>query len=172
MATRHRFLIDGKERTVVLDEQDGTVVARVDDGEPITLDVTTSGVPGQFSMIANGQPRRAFVTRHGGGFDVLVDGRRFAVDAAAGGGRGRSAAGGASDPPGKVTAPVAGMVVDVRVAVGDRFEAGAALVVLEAMKMQNEVISRLGGTVTAVHVERGQRAETGDLLVEYEPDGE
>lgn len=172
MATRHRFLIGEEEHTVTVEEHDQTVVVRVDDGDPLEIDVTTSGVPGQFSMIVDGRPRRAFVARRGPGFEVTVDGRRFGLHPAGAGGRGRSAAGGASDPPGKVTAPLAGVVVEVRVAVGDVFEAGQTLFVVEAMKMQNEVGARLGGTVTRIVVAQGARAEAGDVVIEYDPAAE
>lgn len=172
MATRHRFLIGEDEHTVTVEERGETVVLTIDEGEPIVVDVTTSGVPGQFSMIADGAPRRAYVARDGAGFDITVDGRRFPVHPASAGRSGRSAAGGATDVPGKVTAPLAGVVVDVRVAVGETFEAGETLVVVEAMKMQNEVSARVGGTVTRILVEQGARAEAGELVLEYDPDPE
>ena len=61
-----------------------------------------------------------------------------------------------------------GRVVDVRVAAGDVVEAGQPLVVLEAMKMQNEIQADRAGTVERVHVAAGQAVEGGDPLVEIE----
>ena len=63
-----------------------------------------------------------------------------------------------------------GVAVEVRVAVGDRIEARQGVVVIEAMKMQNEVQAPHSGVVTAIHVERGARVERGEILVEYTPD--
>jgi pyruvate carboxylase subunit B len=169
MATRHRLLIDGNERTVVVDEAADGVVVTVDEDEPVQIDVTSSGVPGTFSLVINGRPRQAYVSRRGAGFEVTVDGRRFSVGPAAGGGRQRGALGG-KDRPGEITAPLAGVVVDVRVAVGDQIRAGDTLLVIEAMKMQNEIQAPQDGVVTAIHCEQGGRAEQGALVLEYEPD--
>ena len=62
-------------------------------------------------------------------------------------------------------------MVEIRVAPGDVIEAGTTVVVLEAMKMQNEVHIPLDGAVTAVHVEARDSVEQGQLLIEYEPAG-
>ena len=51
-------------------------------------------------------------------------------------------------------------------------EAGAAVLVLEAMKMQNEVQIPHDGAITAVHAAAGDNVDKGALLVEYEPAGE
>jgi biotin carboxyl carrier protein len=63
-------------------------------------------------------------------------------------------------------APIAGKVVKVLVAVGDQVPPGAAVIVLEAMKMENELAAERGGTVSAIHKAAGQAVDTGDLLVE------
>ena len=168
MATRHRFLVGGRERTVLVEEAGDRITVAIDGGDPIELDATTSGVPGLFSILLDGRPTSAYVSRRGPAFEVTVEGRRFAVEPAAAGGRRRSPMGG-KDRPGEVTAPLAGVVVDVRVAVGDSVEAGQAIVVIEAMKMQNEVQAPQAGTVTAIHCEQGGRVEQGALIVSYEP---
>jgi biotin carboxyl carrier protein len=62
--------------------------------------------------------------------------------------------------------PITGSVVEIRVSTGDQVEAGTILMVIEAMKMQNELRSRVGGTVSAINVEKGQRVETGSSLLE------
>lgn len=70
--------------------------------------------------------------------------------------------------PSRVMAPIPGKVVKVGVAVGDEVTAGQALVVLEAMKMENELTAEQSGTVTAVHVAPGTTVDAGTLLVELE----
>jgi 3-methylcrotonyl-CoA carboxylase alpha subunit len=67
-----------------------------------------------------------------------------------------------------VTAYMPGRVVAVAVAEGDRVEPGQRLVVLEAMKMQNELQSDRAAVVRRVHVEPGEAVEGGDPLVELE----
>ena len=63
-------------------------------------------------------------------------------------------------------APIAGKVVKLLVAEGDTVAAGQGVIVLEAMKMENELVAERGGTVTAVHKTVGQAVDTGDVLVE------
>jgi biotin carboxyl carrier protein len=64
--------------------------------------------------------------------------------------------------------PIAGIVNDIKIAVGDLVEAGAVLMIVEAMKMQNELRARVPGRVAAIPVAKGQRVETGVVLVEIE----
>src|SRR3989442_4428919 len=70
-------------------------------------------------------------------------------------------------PPGQrtVKAPMPGLVVRVEVAAGQRVEGGAGLVVVEAMKMENELRAPQAGVVATVHVEVGQAVEKGAPLV-------
>jgi biotin carboxyl carrier protein len=65
-------------------------------------------------------------------------------------------------------APVPGKIVDVFVKAGDNVEEGAPLVVLEAMKMENELRAPKKGTVTMVLVKKGDTADRGQLLVAIE----
>ncbi|MEG2633698.1 MAG: biotin/lipoyl-containing protein, partial [Oscillospiraceae bacterium] len=65
----------------------------------------------------------------------------------------------------KVTAPMPGNILDVPVKVGDKIEDGQKLVVLEAMKMENDISAPCAGTVTAVCVAKGDVVETGATLV-------
>jgi len=67
-----------------------------------------------------------------------------------------------------VWAPVPGKIVNVLVNVGDAVEEGAPVVILEAMKMENELHAPKKGTVTAVLVRKGDQAEKGQLLVAFE----
>ena len=169
MASRHRFLLNGREHSVVVDQVAGRTTVAVDGGEPVEVDATTSGVPGLFSLLVDGEPSTAYVSRRGAGFEVTVGGRSFSVEPATGGGRRRGPVGGLEDAPGTVTAPLAGVVVEVHVQVGDEIEVGQPLIVIEAMKMQNELRAPQPGTVTAVHFQQGDRVEKGELLLEYEP---
>jgi 3-methylcrotonyl-CoA carboxylase alpha subunit len=67
-----------------------------------------------------------------------------------------------------IAAYMPGRVVAVAVAEGEAVEAGAPLVVLEAMKMQNEIQAERSGTVRKLHVAPGQAVEGGDPLLELE----
>ncbi len=65
----------------------------------------------------------------------------------------------------ELRAPIAGKVVKLLVEIGDKVAVGQGVIVLEAMKMENELIAERGGTVSAVHKQAGQSINTGDLLV-------
>lgn len=65
----------------------------------------------------------------------------------------------------KVTAPMPGTILDIKVAVGDTVESGQAVVILEAMKMENEVYSPCAGKILSVNTTKGSAVETGALLV-------
>jgi biotin carboxyl carrier protein len=67
-----------------------------------------------------------------------------------------------------VVAPMPGRVVRVLIKVGAAVEAGAGLIVVEAMKMQNELKSPKAGVVTAINVENGAAVNAGDVLVVIE----
>ena len=69
---------------------------------------------------------------------------------------------------GIVVAPMPGLVVRVEVAAGQRVDAGAGLVVVEAMKMENELRAPRAAVVAAVHVAPGQAVEKGAPLVTLE----
>jgi biotin carboxyl carrier protein len=70
-----------------------------------------------------------------------------------------------TDGPLEIRAIIPGRVVEVRIAVGDPVEAGQALLVVEAMKMQNELRTPQAGTVASLGVGAGSTVEIGDVLV-------
>jgi len=70
---------------------------------------------------------------------------------------------------GKVKPPMPGKVVEVKVKEGQAVAEGDVLLVLEAMKMQNDLKSPLAGTVKRVHVQDGTNVEASTVLVEIEP---
>ena len=65
----------------------------------------------------------------------------------------------------KINAPMPGKIVDVKVKVGDAVKKGQTVLVLEAMKMENEIFSPVSGTVVGVHVKKGDTVNSNDLLI-------
>ena len=90
----------------------------------------------------------------------MLDERR-ARRAAAGAGLG-----GSGDK--EVRSMMPGKVVDVLVGAGDEVEKDQGVLIVEAMKMENEIRAAVAGTVKAVHVTAGQAVESGELLLELE----
>ena len=125
--------------------------------------------PGTWSLVIDGRsyvvdldPRRAGIAASVAASDVVLQvedalHRRLANAA----GSRTSSARGESIP-----APIAGKVVKVVVAVGDQVAPGTAVIVLEAMKMENELVAERGGTVSTIHKTAGQAVDTGDLLID------
>ncbi|MCY4629717.1 MAG: ATP-grasp domain-containing protein [bacterium] len=83
---------------------------------------------------------------------------------------GRGGGSGAGGGSGEVRTPMQGTVVKVLVAVGDAVEAGDPVVVLEAMKMENNLLAGCAGTVSEVRVAAGDLVGGGDLVVLIEPE--
>lgn len=67
-------------------------------------------------------------------------------------------------------APMPGNILDIKVAVGDRVTTDQVLCVLEAMKMENEIVSPCNGVVTAVHVQKGSPIDVGKPMVAIRPE--
>jgi acetyl-CoA/propionyl-CoA carboxylase biotin carboxyl carrier protein len=114
---------------------------------------------------------------------VEVNGKRFAVDmwvpetpAVAAGSAPKKAkkrhsdagAGGGAIASGSVEAPMQGTIVKVLVEVGQEVEVGAGIVVLEAMKMENQINAEKAGTVKEIRVSAGQAVGGGDVLAVIE----
>ena len=103
-----------------------------------------------------------------GRYTLWVDGYRFeteALDERTRAIRDLSAASAGPVGPAPILAPMPGMIVRVSVKAGDRVEAGQGVVVMEAMKMENELRASRDGTVAEVHVREGVLVEAGAPLI-------
>ncbi len=132
-----RFSLDGERTTRLVEAGDGVLVVEMD------------GVRRRFRIGRHG----SVVSVHGlGKVSELTLVPRFPER------RASAVAGGCA-------APMTGKVVEVLVEEGDRVEAGATLVVLEAMKMEHQLQAHAGGVVTAVRVAAGQMVDPDEVLV-------
>jgi biotin carboxyl carrier protein len=158
-------------QTDILIQDDGSRVHAEIDGRSYTLDVRESGVS-SYVLIAEAAV-----------FDCRVDGRpdsgkRLGVIVGAKEYlvtlidpkclRGASGAVAHADEAARIVAPMPGKVVRVLVNLGTQVEAGAGIVVVEAMKMQNEMKSPKAGTVVAMNVDVGATVNAGDVLAVVE----
>jgi acetyl/propionyl-CoA carboxylase alpha subunit len=157
--------IDGKKRRVELPSGLGTGVLECSvDGRAMLVDVRMLE-PGVMSLIVEGRQYRCVLDGDG----VVIGGRRFAFeveDPRSLQGR-RGGAGGAQGPR-PVKAPMPGRVVRLLVKVGDEVTEGQGVVVIEAMKMQNELKASKAGHVMKIGVAVGDTVGSGDVLLVVE----
>ena len=114
--------------------------------------------------------KRYTITVNGNAYDVTVDeadGMIAAPAAAAAPAPKKAAPKAAAGAAGNasITAPMRGTIVDVKVKVGDKVTNGTVVAVLEAMKMENDIVSDKDGVVASVCVNKGEAVETGAAVV-------
>ena len=143
------------------------------DGESVQARVTdVEGTP--VRMVTVGDAVHRVVARRGdsrGRYSLWVDGFRYeveALDERTRAIRELSGASAAASGPAPLKAPMPGMIVRIAVAVGDTVVPGQSLVVMEAMKMENELRATAAVTVKAVLVQPGTAVDKGALLLEME----
>lgn len=162
--------IGGKKRRVMLPQAalDGAPMQCWIDDQVQEVDARMVA-PGLLSLLIGGQQFRCILDRDLDGDAVIVAGKRvpFAVaDPRSLAGQNGTAAG--TDGPRSVRAPMPGRVVRVLAAVGDEVKENQGLVVIEAMKMQNELKSPKQGRVSRLAVEIGATVGAGDILIVIE----
>jgi acetyl/propionyl-CoA carboxylase alpha subunit len=165
-----KYIVDVNGSPVVV-ELDGDGV-RVD-GERLQAGLAdVEGTP--VKLVTVGSEVHRVVARRGGTrgrYTLWLDGYRYEVDALDERSRAiRELAGPAAGAggPAPLVAPMPGLVIRVNVKPGDSVQAGQGLVVMEAMKMENELRSPAAGTVKRVGAEPGTAVEKGTVLVELE----
>jgi biotin carboxyl carrier protein len=168
---RYYVTVDGQTFEVDLSGD----VPRVD-GEPLATELTRSPGTPTIHLLANGRSHTLVATRvdrHA--WDLHLDGERYAaqvvdertraIQAMTGQGQGPRG-------PKPVVAPMPGLVVRVAVAPGDRVAAGQSVVIMEAMKMENDLKAEGAGVVESVAAVPGQAVEKGAVLVAFRSEEE
>jgi 3-methylcrotonyl-CoA carboxylase alpha subunit len=128
------------------------------------LRAADGGAGTELLLAVDGRVWRALIVRQGDRVLVALDGRTHAFILGEAPRRGSAAAG-----VGVAVAPMPGKVIRLLVSVGDRVEAGQALVVLEAMKMETTLRAEIAGTVAVVAVAPDVMVDAGVVLVELAP---
>ncbi|NLE24881.1 MAG: biotin/lipoyl-binding protein [Clostridiaceae bacterium] len=65
----------------------------------------------------------------------------------------------------KISAPMPGTILDIKVKAGDSVNKGTLVIILEAMKMENEILAPQDGTIASVNVTKGQQVNSGDVML-------
>jgi biotin carboxyl carrier protein len=120
--------------------------------------------PGVYSILLDGRSYDAFVEENGAGMIVTIDGCRFEIEACDPRRWTRNSAGGSGGGVQTLASPMPGKVVRVLVAPGDAVEAGQGILVVEAMKMQNELKAAHAGTVLSIAAKEGVTVGAGQTL--------
>ncbi len=123
-------------------------------------------------ILAADTPHRVHFARDGDRIYVRLDGREVVLaEPGESGGRAAGSEAGGSGDGRKVIAPMPGKVIKVCVAAGDPVRKNQTLVIVEAMKMENEIKAASDGAVVKVHVAAGELVDAERTLVEIEPAG-
>jgi biotin carboxyl carrier protein len=144
-----QILVDGQ--AVDIDSERLKAVARVE--------------PGVYSVLLDGRSFEVRVFPAHEGLRVEMNGRRFAAEVRDPRDRGQRSGAALGTGRQNIRAPMPGKVIRVLVSDGDVVEIGQGLVVVEAMKMQNEMKALRGGRVAEVRVRGGETVAAGDTLV-------
>lgn len=163
---RFEAIVDGRPIELVVSDDEVTV-----DGRSLHFSHERMS-DRQASLLVDGRSYSATVLTDGNGaYTVYLDGtdyevslksdrdlllERFGLADEAGSGRV------------EIRAPMPGLVLSLAVSVGDEIDAGSGLLVLEAMKMENELRTERAGVVKAIHAAPGDAVGKNDLLVELE----
>jgi len=154
--------IDGKSYRLDLNQIDGAWSCRVD-GSEVKVDAVLAR-PNVLSLRLGDKAFEVKCERVGSDIHIWVGSQRFAAeirDPRSLRGRIRAAD---DEGPRKLTAPMPGKVVRLLLSQGSSVDAGAGVLVVEAMKMQNEVKSPKKGTVQKILVAEGAAVNAGDVL--------
>ena len=161
---KYEVLIDGHPHQVELERAEQGYDCKVD-GEAYELNVVMTARD-VLSIIHKGrqyEAKREYSLM--GDLHLIVGSERFAVEVRDPRSlRSRRAAAGHEAGPAKILAPMPGKIIRLLAIEGDEVEAGQGLVVVEAMKMQNEIKASKKGKVTRIAVKEGSAVNAGDLL--------
>ncbi len=173
MAERYLMRLGDSLTEVEVEEDRKGVRVRIND-KWHSISLEQIGGSALFSLIVDDHPHEFFAEERSGGLDIVIGSLRYtvlrerpgrpAVSATP------SAPQGVHERPGEaggwvLLSPMTGLLQEVYVARGNSVQAGDVLMVIEAMKMNNELRALRSGRVQEVYVSRGQRVEQGSALL-------
>jgi biotin carboxyl carrier protein len=171
MKKRYILRNDGEQHHAVVGHEDGDVAVEIDDGEACRVEAAVVLGGRALSLRIAGRMHLIHLTGtdNKGGVAATIQGRplqltvldelhALALESL-----------GTAAGSGTVTTDIPGLVVEVKVKEGQNVHQGQPVVVVEAMKMQNELTAAVSGTVTEVPATEGQTVNPGDPLVVIEP---
>jgi biotin carboxyl carrier protein len=166
-----KYIVDtGRERfTVEIAESNDGLAVRVD-GQPVELSIVSDQSNSKLLMLLNSRSYDTEVFRHNGRTSVFVLGRRFdcVVEDERLASIREVAGAAAVDHGAEIRAPMPGLVVRLVKQVGEPVKRGESVIIVEAMKMENELPAPEDGVIKDIAVTAGQAVDKGDLLITLE----
>jgi biotin carboxyl carrier protein len=163
--------INGRLRKVEIPSATTGETTCLVDGRPIKVNaqILTPGVLSLLTLDPPTQQFRCILDTSSEGDAVVINGTRipFALDDPRSL-RARRNAGAGADGPKAIKAPMPGRVIRILVSPGDEVAAQQGLIVIEAMKMQNELKSPKAGRIARVAAREGDTVQSGDILIVVE----
>lgn len=167
-----KYVVEVDDQTLELDvtaDESGATIRHED--QELAGDVAGGGQAGSLSLILEGESYEAYLSFADGVYSVTLGGHvfRLSVEEAV---RARlhGLAGGhkAHDGPTTITAPMPGLVIGIPVEVGQSVKRGETVLILQAMKMENELRAPRDGTVASIQASPGQTVAQGQALLALE----
>jgi biotin carboxyl carrier protein len=164
---RYFVTLDGETFEVDLSDHGATV-----NGEPVEAELTARPGTHTRHLTIGGRSHALHVAgaETKGEWNFHLDGNRYTATVRNQRQQAIAALTGATtraQGPRPVKAPMPGLIVRVEVEPGDQVQPGQGVVIIEAMKMENELRTETAGRVSQVHVKPGQAVEKGTLLIEF-----
>jgi len=159
--------IDGRLDTIELVNPAPACRFRLADGPPRDANVD-SAEPGVYTILLDGRSYDAFVEDTPAGMVVSIEGHRFEIEVRDPRRWSRKSAGAGTGAVQSILSPMPGKVIRVLAAPGDEVVPGQGIIVVEAMKMQNELKAARAGKVLTVTAKEGATVTAGELLATIE----
>ncbi len=164
-----KYYVQAEDQTLEVDFEEEGDLLRIKVGEErMLVDLKQVNEPSLFSLVIDNRSYEVFVEEQEGEYEVLIAGELFRLKVQDEWARRlaniqRRSHVQEGDLP--IKAPMPGAVLAVEVTPGQHVERGQGLVILGAMKMENQIKAPRAGTVKSVHCEQGQKVEQGRVLV-------
>jgi biotin carboxyl carrier protein len=163
---QYTVLVDGVEIRIELERTGGQIHVKTD-GKSYPLEAA-SPEPGVYWFNHSGRSVEARVTTHDGNTIAAIDGAHFSVEVVDARAALRRLSHAGHEGTALLRAPMPGKIVAVLVAEGSTVQVNQGIVVMEAMKMQNEIKSPKAGTVVKLNVAAGAAVNAGETLAVIE----
>ena len=170
MVKTYHLELDGKSYEVGIENLNGTVAVTVN-GKQHTVDLVSLNGGGALSILLDGRSYDLEVKESEKGLSVFASGQHYDLlveEAKLFRARQLSGAGGVIVHEKNVRAPMPGLIVKIEVAVGQEVHPGQGLLVMEAMKMENEIKALGAGRVKEIRVVQRQPVEQNQVLITFE----